>query len=88
MAGKTLTQVRNEITARLDSVIESPQVDAGVSRRSDRKKRTSPAKSANRVSSRTNIPLTIMDAINAAGGLTADADWRNVVLTQNGVKTK
>lgn len=56
VAGKTLTQVRNEITARLIQSLKARK-SMSASRRSARKKRTSPVKSANRVSSRLPIFL-------------------------------
>ena len=80
--GKTVAEVREELVKRLSRVIEDPQIDVKVvGFRSQKAYVTGEVKKPG-VYPVTETPLTLIDALNQAGGLNERADWKVVTFTR------
>ncbi len=83
-AGRTVTEIRNDLAKRLTTYLVEPQVDVSVLQyRSQRVFAVGELQTPGTVQV-TDVPLTITDLVTQAGGLTPEADLRAATITQNG----
>lgn len=83
-AGKTVEEIRAELSRKLSKYIERVQLDVRVA--SYRSQRAYIVGEVNQpgIQLVKDIPLTVLEAINNAGGVTTEADQRSITLTRDG----
>ncbi len=81
-AGRTVEDIRDEITRKLSVYIEQVQLDVRVT--AYRSQRVYVVGEVNKPGIQTvsDVPLNVLEAVNGAGGLSVEADSRNITLTR------
>ncbi|WP_404297285.1 polysaccharide export protein [Halomonas sp.] len=82
--GKTIDEIRQELTRRLASFITEPQIEVSVAAFNAKKVYLSGEVSEPKSLPITSIPLTLVDAISQVGSANPGADWHAVYLNRNG----
>ncbi|RTR05026.1 polysaccharide export protein [Halomonas nitroreducens] len=82
--GQTVGEVRARIAQALEPYVAMPQVEVQVAEFNSQKVNVTGQVATPGSLPITNVPLTVLDAINAAGGPSELANWHRVVLTRDG----
>ena len=82
MAGLTVEEARDALTAKLDDVLQRPQVDLKVLAYRSQKVFVSGEVRNPAVYNITDIPFTLAEAVNRAGGFLPTADQSHVLVSR------
>ncbi|WP_276818281.1 polysaccharide export protein [Nitrosomonas europaea] len=82
-AGRTVEDIREELTRKLSKYIEFVQLDVRVAAYRSQRVYVVGEVATPGVQLVKDIPLTVLEAINNAGGVNQDADLRNIILTRD-----
>jgi polysaccharide biosynthesis/export protein len=82
--GRTVEEVRNELTQKLSRYIEQVQLDVRVTSYRSQRVYVVGEVATPGIQTVKDIPLTVLEAVNSAGGAKPTADLRNITLTRQG----